>query len=145
MTAIRSRRETKIYEQQLKTRSPASCPFCTIQDQDSGKQVVAATKSFSIIKNIFPYSLWDSQGVADHLMIVPKKHIVTLSKLTDSEALEYAKLLIKYEEQGYNVYSRAPGSVLKSVLHQHTHLIRPKGNPRKLVFLLRKPYIRFIF
>ena len=142
MSATRSRREEKTYRRYLKNNTNNECEFCGMTK--SRKQVVAESKSFLVIKNIFPYSLWDNQAVADHLMIIPKDHTDTLATLTDSQAGEYLKLLSKYELLGYNVYARAPSSIIKTVAHQHTHLIKPRGKARKVILFLRKPYIRFI-
>ena len=142
MTAPRSRKEVKSYKKYMKDKPGAKgCVFCNV---DKGaEQLVLETKYFKLIRNIFGYSLWDSQPVADHLMIVPKKHTDSLNDLPQESAIEFVKLLGEYEAKHYNVYARAPSSAMKTVVHQHTHLIKPSGKPRKLVFLLRKPYIRF--
>lgn len=142
MTAPRSRKEVKSYKRYMKNKPETKgCVFCDVDKGD--EQLVSETKYFKIIRNIFGYSLWDSQRVADHLMIVPKVHTDSLSDLTKQAAIEFVDLLGQYESKRYNVYARAPSSVMKSVTHQHTHLIKPAGKPRKLVFLWRKPYIRF--
>ena len=117
------------------------CVFCNLDEKN--EQFVSETKYFKIVRNIFGYSLWDSQRVADHLMIVPKKHTDSLNDLPKEAAVEFVGLLGQYEAKHYNVYARASSSVMKTVVHQHTHLIKPSGKPRKLVFLWRKPYIRF--
>lgn len=142
MTATRSRKEVKEYRKyQKNTPKPTGCVFCLI-DKNSD-QFISETKHFKVIRNIFGYSLWDSQRVEDHLMIVPKKHTDSLSKLPKEAAVEFVKIISEYEGKRYNVYARAPASVMKTVVHQHTHLIKPLGKPRRLIFLLRKPYIRF--
>lgn len=141
MTATRSRGEERFYKRYQK-RPDTACQFCAIQK--SSKQFVDQTKNFTIIKNIFSYSLWDGQKVEDHLMVIPKKHTDSLDSLSDTAAVEYVKILSQYEAKGYNVYARAPNSAIKSVVHQHTHLIQTSGRPHRLVFLLRKPYIRLV-
>jgi diadenosine tetraphosphate (Ap4A) HIT family hydrolase len=98
-----------------------------------------------VIRNIFAYSIWDGQQVDDHLMVIPKKHTDTLADLNEKEAVDYVRVISAYELNGYNVYSRAPQSAIKSVIHLHTHLIKTSGPPKKVVFLARKPYIRIIF
>jgi diadenosine tetraphosphate (Ap4A) HIT family hydrolase len=77
-------------------------------------------------------------------MIVPREHISSLSALDDNAKLEYVNILQKYEKRGYNVYARAPQSIMKSIVHQHTHLIKPDGPVKKFVLTLRKPLIRII-
>lgn len=142
MTATRSRRQENEYKKYLKTVNPGSCVFCVIQKGND--QYVEETKHFKVIKNIFAYSLWDGQKVVDHLMITPKKHTDSLKSMKSADKVEYVDLLEKYEKVGYNIYLRAPASVIKSVVHQHTHLIKTEGGPKKLVLHMRKPYIRVV-
>lgn len=143
MTATRSRKQVKDYRKHRKNaKKPDGCTFCLIDSQSS--QYISETKHFKVIRNIFGYSLWDSQKVADHLMVVPKKHTDSLSKLPKEAAVEFVDIISTYEDKRYNIYARAPASVMKTVVHQHTHLIKPLGKPRRFIFFLRKPYIRFI-
>jgi len=142
MAATRSRKEEKTYKSHLKKIFNNECAFCTINK--NSEQFIRASHSFKIIHNIFPYSFWDGQKVVDHLMVVPKKHVDNLGHMTDKEKVEFIDIIESYERQGYNVYARAPASAIKSVVHQHTHLIKTAGAPKRLVFLLRKPYIRIL-
>lgn len=139
MTATRSRKEEIIYKKHLKSQ-PKGCPFCRIEK--GSDQLVEETKYFKIIRNIFSYSLWDGQNVADHLMLVPKKHTASIADIPKAAAAEFIEILGRYEKKSYNIYARAPASVIKSVVHQHTHLIKPVGRPKRFVLLLRKPFIR---
>lgn len=141
MTATRSRREEHKYKKHLSEVDKSVCAFCAIRDHDS--QWVAETKYFKVIKNIFPYSLWDSQNVVDHLMVTPKNHTDSLSAMKPAQKVEYVDLIEKYELKGYNIYARAPASIIKSIKHQHTHLIKTSGRPKGFLFFLRKPYFRF--
>jgi diadenosine tetraphosphate (Ap4A) HIT family hydrolase len=133
----RSRREERAYKTHRENQ-PKGCVFCAIKN--NSPQLVGQTRSFKIVRNIFAYSLWDSQIVTDHLIIVPKRHIDSLDKLSSNAATEFLKLISDYEKMGYNVYARAPGSIMKSVLHQHTHLIKTEGKPKNLFFFIRKPF-----
>lgn len=138
----RSRKQEKQYGKYKKHFAhKKGCDFCVIDA--SYDQLISETKSFKILKNIFPYSSWDDQSVEEHLLIVPKRHIDTIGDLTAPEAVEYIDLLASYESRGYNVYMRAPQSTVKSVAHQHTHFIRPTGRIHRLMFMLSKPYIHF--
>jgi diadenosine tetraphosphate (Ap4A) HIT family hydrolase len=143
MTAPRSRKETKLYDKYQTTVDRTTCSFCHLKE--NGEQVIQETEGFLVVRNLFPYSIWDGQKVVDHLMVVPKKHTDSLSDLGAHSAVEYLGIVGAYEKQGYNVYARAPGSHMKSIAHQHTHLIKPVGPPNKFLFLLRKPYIRVTF
>ncbi len=137
----RSRKETIKYRKYREVEKYVDqCVFCS--DEGKTGAIIEISKNFKIIKNIFPYSHWDSQGVADHLMIIPKIHTDTLADLNDSAAVEFVKLISKYESIGYNVYARAPQSTMKSIVHQHTHLIKLDGNDKKLLLYVNKPYLR---
>lgn len=141
MSATRSRKQQKEYHDYLKTLSPNSCVFCETLD----KQLVKKGKYFNIIRNIFAYSIWDGQDVKDHLMIVPQKHIDSVAHFSTRMLPEYHRLMSEYEQAGYNIYARAPASKIKSIVHQHTHLIKTDGDAKGLILLVRKPYyIRWV-
>jgi diadenosine tetraphosphate (Ap4A) HIT family hydrolase len=144
MTAPRNRKQVKAYDYHLKHVEPADkgCVFCAIGSKSP--QFVSQTKSFKVIHNLFPYSLWDSQPVMDHLLLVPKLHTDTLSGLSPAAAQEFVELMSSYESSGYSVYARTPQSVIKTVVHQHTHLIRHGETRIRGLFYLRKPFMRFI-
>lgn len=144
MTASRSRKEHKRYHHHQKhiERPADGCVFCQLNDDDS--QVIKQTKHFKLVQNIFPYTLWDSQAVADHLLIIPHKHTDTLATLPSGAAQEFVELMSGYEAKGYNVYARAPGSAMKSIVHQHTHLIKLSGGKIRFLLYLRRPYGRML-
>ncbi len=138
MSATRSRKEEMIYRAYRKKQNPEICLFCQIKK--GHRQHILDTRSFRLIRNIFPYSVWDGQKVVDHLMITPKKHVTGLADLSSQEAAELHKLISRYEKRGYSIYARSPESKIKSVAHQHTHLIKTKGKPWDLIFLIRRPF-----
>lgn len=142
MSATRSRQEELTYKRYLANIDRSICPFCAVLRSDD--QFVEATKSFNVIKNNFPYSIWDGQTVVDHLMVTPKQHTDNLGSMKQGEKAEYVDIIIKYEKRGYNTYSRAPSSVIKSIVHQHTHLIKTDGPTKRFIFLIRQPYIRIV-
>ena len=87
------------------------------------------TKEF-LIKNRFPYSIWDGQIVVDHLMITPKEHTDNLSGTPDKGKIEYLDIIKKFEDKGYNIYARAPVSKIKP---SHTNIptsLKPKVTPK---------------
>ncbi|HVS58744.1 MAG TPA: hypothetical protein VHD60_03320 [Candidatus Saccharimonadales bacterium] len=143
MTAPRSRKETKRYNKHQARIDKSQCSFCQLAE--GGEPIVMETNAFLVVRNLFPYSIWDGQRVADHLLVVPRLHTDTLSALAPAQAQEFVAIISEYEKQGYNVYARAPGSHMKSITHQHTHLIKTAGLPKKVVFLLRRPYVRIVF
>lgn len=134
----RSRKETLKYRQYIKQID--GCQFCTFKSNKP--PVVGETEHFWIVKNIFPYSIWDEMEVVDHLMAVPKHHTDSLYSLSEKASEDYVKLIGSYENDGYSIYARAPSNKLKSVVHQHTHLIKTKTKRRRFMLYVRKPYIR---
>lgn len=144
MTATRSRKEHKRYAHHQKhiERPSDGCVFCQLSDKDP--QVIRQTKYFKLVQNIFPYTLWDSQVVADHLVVIPQEHTDTLASLPAEAAQEFVKLISDYEADGYNVYARAPGSAMKSIVHQHTHLIKLSGRKIRFLLYFRRPYRRVL-
>jgi diadenosine tetraphosphate (Ap4A) HIT family hydrolase len=94
-----------------------------------------------LIRNRFPYDIWEYHDVVDHLMVVPKRHVRSMSELTDTELAEIAKLLAKFEAKDYNVYARSIDSKHRTVVaHQHTHLIKLDDKSPKLAVFISKPY-----
>jgi len=140
MPGNRSRKETLVYRQYLKQLPADVCQFCAITPQSP--VYIKEGKHFLIAKNLFPYSVWDESPVSDHLLLIPKHHTDHLAGLSDEAALEYMSWLTEYERQGYSSYARAPKVKTKSVVHQHTHLIKVKGKRKRLFMHIRKPYVR---
>lgn len=144
MTATRSTHEEHRYRKMRRSQTPNVCPFCKIKKNES--QYVEETHFLKVIRNRLPYSIWDGQGVLDHLMIITKKHTDKLGGLQADAAVEYIGLIDRYESEGYNLFARAPNSKNKSIVHHHTHLLKLDGKERRFIFLLRKPfYIRLSF
>ncbi len=139
---MRSSKLEKLYRKHQKKNLVVSCSFCEIDE--GHEQFVEGLRFFKIIKNRYPYTFWDGQDVIEHLMLVPRKHADQLAFASDEEKLEYVDTLSRYEKNGYNIYARAPQSIMKSITHQHTHFIKPGGPIRRFVLAIRKPLIRII-
>jgi diadenosine tetraphosphate (Ap4A) HIT family hydrolase len=143
MTALRSHKHERQYKDYRK-RETDSCPFCDVTPKSNS--YVEETATFLVVRNNFPYTLWEGQGVDMHLMVVPKEHTNTLSDLSDAQSKEYLELLQKYEENGYNLYMRSLDSTTRTVAHHHTHLIKTDNKMRKFLLMLKWPkYIRASF
>ncbi len=144
MTVYRTRKQIKQYDRHRKYIEPSDkgCAFCNINI--ASPQLVRLTENFKIIRNIFPYSLWDSQPVEDHLLLVPKRHTDTLAAVSPLGAQEFVRLISGYEAAGYNIYARAPGSDMKTIIHQHTHLIKLQSHKIRGLIYLHKPHIRLM-
>lgn len=141
MTATRSRKQARFYDQERRQVGSA-CVFCDLTADSP--QTIQVTKHFKVVQNIYPYSLWDGQRVEDHVVLIPNQHTDTLSDLNREAALEFVTILGSYESRGYNVYARAPGSNVKTVIHQHTHLIKLYRKHIRGLLFLRKPHIRLL-
>ena len=137
----RTRKHTKKYSpqknrKQLKT-GDKKCPFCSLPEE----QIVENGKTMMVIENLFPYQFWDFMKVTEHLMIVPKRHIESRGKLDQTERDELISTMADYQYRGYNMYGREQGNVIKSVPHQHTHLIKCDSKTARFFLFLRKPYL----
>ena len=143
MTATRTRKQVKTYAKYRQKKVAAdTCVFCDLTEDSP--QTVSITAHFKLFKNIFPYSVWDNHPVKEHLLLAPKLHTHTLDALSEKARLEFVKIISDYEAQGYNVYARGAASNMRSVDHQHTHLIKLEKRFIKFLLFLDKPYIRWV-
>ncbi len=118
------------------------CEFCAFTNKD--QNFIEESNLFWVVKNIMPYDVWDTAGVKSHLMIVPKRHVDSIFHFNDKEKVEFISLLGQYEAKGYSVYARAPNNSLKSVVHQHIHLIAIDNKLKKFLFFIHKPRILWV-
>lgn len=121
-----------------KTLKQTECPFCNPQTL---KNMTDEFAHSYILPNITKYDHWEGHDVAEHLMIIPKRHVPHLKDLTRDERSEIIDIIADYESQGYNIYARGLGSPRRSVAHQHTHLIRIRGNKAKFMLYMQRPYL----
>lgn len=112
------------------------CYFC----KPEPKVVVLKTKNFYISKNNFPYDFWDGQKVIKHLLVVSKKHSSISSSKDSSLLFEYNRLINKYSNRGFDIYTRTPNSPSRSQSHFHTHLIKTDGKKLKKLIYNLEPY-----
>lgn len=121
-----SKRSQRIENRYAKYRQKHndSCDFCNIGMPDSINTIIENHKHFWVIKNEFPYSTWDSEKVVDHLLVVPKKHVASIFKLSGSQRNSLMKIINKYDKLGYSFMERSADNKEKSMTHQHTHLIK---------------------
>jgi len=107
---------------------PDDCEFCEITEADpeeDGKRfVVHRARLNYVVLNLWPYN-------NGHAMVIPYRHVVDVSELTDEEGMEMLhltqKLVAAYREsmnaQGVNVglnLGRVSGG---SIEHLHQHLV----------------------
>jgi diadenosine tetraphosphate (Ap4A) HIT family hydrolase len=134
---VRNRAHQRAYNTYRKYKTPG-CQFCEFTiDLD---HVLEEHKLFWIVRNLFPYHIWDGSRTGEHLMIVPKRHVDSIAHFTDEERVAYMGLLARYESTGYSIYLRASQSGRKTVAHQHTHLIQV-GKGIKAQLFIERPHI----
>lgn len=137
---VRVRKNQKKFLEFYAQKSTA-CDLCTVKENE----VVQETRNFYVANNAHPYNWWDFRVVADHKLIIPKRHVTSLLNYTEEEKAEYIGILSKYEADGYNFYGRSLSSGGRSENHQHTHLIKlGRRSGKRFLLYLRKPYL-FIF
>jgi len=136
MTMYHLRKTRKRYNA---LKNPNVCPFCNIEELATRTR--RNTEHFRIVKTDPGYDVWELHDVADHLMILPKRHVERLSEFTEAEQLEYAKLVAEYLDNDYSIYARANNSPRRTVHHQHTHLIKIGPKDARVSFFMSKPYL----
>ncbi len=137
----RSRRKQLAYDKMA--RIPG-CAFCQLDDRALNPQprtIVQKTAYMMVTANSFPYEFWEQLHIAEHLLLVPIRHVTTMDGLTPEERKDFIDLMCAYESQGYSVYSRSPDNIIRSVAHIHTHLIKTSGKKPKVWLTLKKPYL----
>jgi ATP adenylyltransferase len=112
-------------------------PFCT---EEAKQPILYENETMFIIANRVSYDVFEGRDVQDHLMVIPKRHVETLDKLTEQEKIDLMTIAGEYEVRGYNIYARGMGSVSRSVKHQHTHLIKLNNKKPRVYFFWNKPY-----
>lgn len=144
-TLHRNRSEELKYRHYLRDikGSEGGCVFCDYTNERSS--IIKEYNSFAVILNLFPYTLWDSCRVVEHYMIIPKRHIDSIAKFKEEEIVEYHSISSFYESRGYDVYSRGSSSNMKSIPHQHTHLIKTNGVKIKGLIYNEKPLLHVVY
>ncbi len=137
----RSRKVVKLYDPQIVLRKlqkgSEGCPFCELSDE----RKIVSTDTVSLVENKYAYQYWDFMKVTDHLLLIPTRHVESLGELTAREKQDVIDIMSDYEQKGYNIYARTGVSTIKSVPHQHTHLIKTDNIRAKFLFYFSKPYL----
>lgn len=138
---VRNRKEQKKYHSYRTSHPVRGCQFCDFAR--GADHIVRTFQNFWIVENLFPYHIWDSAVATEHLLLVPKRHIESISEFSHDERVEYMAITAEYESTGYNIYARSPSSGQKTVPHQHTHFIKI-GRGIKSQLYLNKPHINIV-
>jgi ATP adenylyltransferase len=103
---------------------PGTCIFCDALGQEDGVQMVLSRNEHTFtIMNRFPYS-------NGHVMVVPNRHVASLSLLSDDEQaqiMHQTSVVVEVLKEamgcdGYNIgmnLGRAAGAGIDQHLHQH--------------------------
>lgn len=129
----------KAYLDYLARTKGQGCPFCGPADET--RKVRYESTHMLVIQNIFPFDIWEGYRVAEHLLVIPRRHADTLQKLNDAERKDIIDIYATYEAAGYNLYSRAPQSGSRAYPHLHTHLIKLSGEPAGNIRYTRDPHV----
>jgi len=104
------------------------CKFCNRNPQDLANTIIEETEHFYLMP---------ATGclVDGYLLVISKRHLYSMSTLTESEKSEYFSLLAKYRKHFFDIYGNYPiifehGSVplqkdtsASSIFHAHTHIV----------------------
>ena len=114
-----------------KDKTDKSCVLCAAYQasDDDENLIVTRGRSCYVIMNLFPYN-------SGHLMVVPYRHVPSLTDLSDDESLEVMSLLKKMsivlqkvaKPDGFNIGSnigRPAGAGIDE--HVHFHIV-PRWN-----------------
>jgi len=107
------------------------CILCAIRDNHPAVKnlTVYRNERFMIALNLFPFN-------PGHLMIFPLRHVTAINELTEDEALEMHRLLVRsidilneeFNPSGYNIgYNLGNGSGA-SIAHIHQHVVPRYSN-----------------
>lgn len=113
------------------------CPFCKILDSEKLEE----NKSFILILSRAPYT-------KDHLLLIPKRHVLKMENIKNKERLDFEKLLFygikklhkKYRNISIIYKEGSRKEAGKSMSHMHYHLIpnvridKIKNSNRRKIF-----------
>lgn len=128
----------KNYNKYIHREPDTTCALC-----DSTRfSVIEQGMHCRVVRNNYPYDVWENTSVLEHLMIVPNQHVANLGDTTTECMHEIMKYMAKYEYDGYNIYARTTDNNIRSIgAHQHTHLIKIDDSIAGASLYIKKPYL----
>jgi diadenosine tetraphosphate (Ap4A) HIT family hydrolase len=138
MPYYRSPKVQALYDA-LSQEEQSEYPFCKL---DPTRNIIEEQDTYYIVENLMTYDLWDLHKVDKHLLLIPKVHVGSISELDNQLRDTLMEVMCRYESSGYNIYARAAQNKTKSVVHQHTHLIKTFGPKLTKMTYIEKPYSR---
>lgn len=115
-----------------------SCPFCSHEPHE----IIEENQHFVLLLARAPYT-------PDHLLIVPKRHVVLMNDLLPEELADGMAIIQKWLDKLHEIYpdvnlllrdGNVGGNIGKSVDHLHFHLVPAMaigGDPAKM---LHRPF-----
>jgi histidine triad (HIT) family protein len=103
----------------------SDCPFCRIAAGDIPAEVVLTTPDLVAFRDINPQA-------PTHILIIPREHITTVSKLRPPDAEIMGKLFLAarelarkegIDEDGFRMVVNAGVDAGQTVFHVHMHLL----------------------
>ena len=112
------------------------CPLCKRKNTFYNK-VIEETNNFLIMPAL-------GSLVRGYILVVPKKHCLTMQNFNDDMQKEYEKLLEKYRELFKKIYGIYPiifehgspdvdGVHAKSIIHAHSHIVNYQFKDEELL------------
>lgn len=107
------------------------CIFCKIVHKEANAEIVYEDEEIIAFKDIHP-------AAPVHLLILPRKHIPTLSDLTEDDAVMIGRLHLaandlarafNLDKNGYRVIANCGKDAGQVVFHLHFHLLGGKPLP----------------
>lgn len=105
-----------------------NCIFCKSDKSKIENKIIEETENFVVTPSL-------GSLVEGYILIISKKHIHSMSELSDEEKIEYFNLIDKYRNKFNSIYGKMPivfehGSSYRkdnhsasSVIHAHTHIV----------------------
>lgn len=111
------------YQKFLKTISEDYCPFCKNLDKES---IVLKFSNWIVVKNSFPYNIFEDEKVLDHLLFTPIRHVSCMEDLTWLEQNDFWHISEKLPNFIEYVLIRNKIKDQSVKGHLHFHLLKTK-------------------
>ena len=111
------------------------CIFCKIINKEIPSQIVYEDEEILAFKDINPVT-------PIHILVIPKKHIESVSKLTEQDELLIGKIFTvinkiakteEFEQNGFRVVSNCGEDAGQEVKHLHFHILAGKKMGTKII------------